>query len=218
MPFIDNETGISLLKLALDNNSNITYTYEYPDDVLKVLEIAGAEKLVKQNMANNPTLKELVSNKSFFTLNSITCIILNKNKKEVKRIKTTRDEMLAQIKSNKVVNENEIILQGLINELNKRLPVTDKDFGFKYLNCELQNKTIVNTYLVPNQYTEALDLLEKQGKGAIKKGLLGTSLVEKLVNSEEFKIDKITSIYRNEKGKELKKYTLTKQEFNNIKN
>lgn len=212
LPIKDPETGASLIKVGIEKSSEIIYTYEYPDDMLKIMNLVGAEKIIKQNLATNPLLKNLLTNNNVKEIDKIVVLIFDKNKKEVKRYGITKNELLAASNTTEpVIDGDEMVLQGLIKELNKKLPITDKNFGFQYSKCQLEDKTLINTYIVPDEYIQALDVLEQQG--AIKKGLLGLELIERLVNVTDSSVEKVTAVYQNKKGKVLKKYTLTKKEY-----
>lgn len=215
MPIVDPVSGISVLQIALDKNKEVVYTYQYPEDLIKALEIIDVETLLKQNVANNPILKEMLLGSVGQQVNQVAFVIVDKDRKEVKRVSMTRQELIVLGSSNKKISEGDMVVQGLVRELNKRLPITDERFGFKYLKCELKNTTLVNTYLVPDKYIGVLDVLEQDG--SIKKGLMGLEPIGKILNFPEANLDKVSSIYQNKKGKVLKSYTITKKVFNSKK-
>ncbi len=212
MPIVDPESGISILQIAFDKNKEVVYTYQYPEDLIKVLEVVDTETLLKQNVANNPILKQMLLGEVGQQVNKVVFVIVDKDKKEVKRVSMTRQELIVLGSTNQKISEGDMVVPGLVRELNKRLPITDERFGFKYLKCELKNTTLVNTYLVPDKYIEVLDVLEQDG--SIKKGIMGLELIGKIVNFPEANLEKVTSIYQDKKGKVLKSYTITKEAFN----
>jgi len=212
MPVVDPESGISLLQVTLDKNKEVVYTYQYPEDLIKVLDVIDTELMLKQNIANNPIFKEMLSSGAAQHVNKVAFVIVDKDRKEVKKVSIGKHELMALGNTDKKIDEGEIVVQGLIKELNKRLPITDERFGFKYLKSDLKGKTLVNTYVVPDKCIQVLGLLEQQG--SIKKGLMGLELIEKIVNFPEANLEKVTSIYQDKNGKVLKRYTITKKEFN----
>ena len=212
MPIVDPESGISVLQIALDKNKEVVYTYQYPEDLIKVLKVVDTETLLKQNVANNPILKEMLLRREGQQVNKVVFVIVDKDKKEVQRVSMTRQELIVLGSTNKKISEGDMVVPGLVSELNKRLPITDEKFGFKYLKCELKSTTLVNTYLVPDKYIGVLDVLEQDG--SIKKGIMGLELIGKIVNFPEANLEKVSSVYQDKKGKVLKSYTITKEAFN----
>lgn len=93
LPVVDKETGITILKMTADNNSNIIYIAEVPDDLAKILKNEQVAALMKEELLQSPQIKQVLSKTAEFGVNNLKYIYQTKAGKNITEVEISKNDL-----------------------------------------------------------------------------------------------------------------------------
>lgn len=93
LPVVDKESGISILKMSADDNNNIIYIAEVPDDLAMLLENNQAKSMMKEELLQSPQIKQVLSKTAEFGVTNLKYIYQTKAGKVISEIEISKNDL-----------------------------------------------------------------------------------------------------------------------------
>ncbi|MCA6065556.1 hypothetical protein JI747_000110 [Chryseobacterium sp. RG1] len=93
LPSEDPSTGIKIMSIKADNESNIVYTAQVPESFQKLFQVEGAEQIVKDEMLRSPQIQQIFSKTERLGVKDLIYKYTDANGKNIKEIKITKEDL-----------------------------------------------------------------------------------------------------------------------------
>ncbi|MCU7615888.1 hypothetical protein NZ698_01650 [Chryseobacterium sp. PBS4-4] len=93
LPMIDQATGTKIVRIKADQDKNLIYTNEVPDSYIKMLNVEGAEKAMKDEMVKMPQIRQIFQQTAVLGVNNIKYIYTDSKGKVIKEIVITENDV-----------------------------------------------------------------------------------------------------------------------------
>jgi len=93
LPIVDQTTGTKIVSIKADKDKNLIYTNEVPDSYIKMLNVEGADKLMKEEMVKMPQIQQIFQQTAVLGVNNIKYIYTDSKGKVIKEIVITESDL-----------------------------------------------------------------------------------------------------------------------------
>ena len=93
LPIVDQTTGTKIVSITADKDKNLIYTNEVPDSYAKMLNVEGADKVMKAEMIKMPQIQQIFKQTAILGVNNIKYIYKDTQGKVIKEIVITESDL-----------------------------------------------------------------------------------------------------------------------------
>ena len=93
LPMVDQTTGTKIVSITADKDKNLIYTNEVPDSYIKMLNVEGADQLMKEEMIKMPQIQQIFKQTAVLGVNNIKYIYTDSQGKVIKEIIITESDL-----------------------------------------------------------------------------------------------------------------------------
>lgn len=93
LPMEDKATGTKVMSIKADENNNIVYTTEVPESYKKMLEMDGAEQIIKDEMLRMPQIRQIFSRTEALGVKNLKYLYTDVKGKAIKEITITKEDL-----------------------------------------------------------------------------------------------------------------------------
>lgn len=93
LPIVDKSTGTKVVSIKADENKNIVYTNEVPDNYAPILEMEGSEKLMKEQLVNTPEIQQIFTKTQVLGVNNLKFVYTDSKGKVIKEIVISKNDI-----------------------------------------------------------------------------------------------------------------------------
>lgn len=93
LPIVDQTTGTKIVSITADKDKNLIYTNEVPDSYVKMLNVEGADKVMKAEMIKMPQIQQIFKQTAILGVNNIKYIYKDTQGKVIKEIVITESDL-----------------------------------------------------------------------------------------------------------------------------
>lgn len=93
LPMEDKATGTRIMSIKADENNNIVYTNEVPDSYKTMLEVDGAEQIIKDEMLRMPQIRQIFSKTEMLGVKNLKYVYTDTKGKVIKEITITKEDL-----------------------------------------------------------------------------------------------------------------------------
>jgi len=93
LPMEDKSSGTKIMSIRADDENNIVYTVEVPENFKVLLSIDDSEKLIKEEIAKSPRFKQIFTKTEALGVNNIIFKYIDAKGNSVKEITINKDDI-----------------------------------------------------------------------------------------------------------------------------
>lgn len=93
LPIVDQTTGTKIVSITADKDKNLIYTNEVPDSYIKMLNVEGADQMMKVEMVKMPQIQQIFKQTAILGVNNIKYIYKDSKGTIIKEIVITESDL-----------------------------------------------------------------------------------------------------------------------------